>query len=102
MAVQQDTVLAVPFHGAGQNLALGVLSDGGERLNTHAVINTRHVLLNDGTLVQICRHVVGGGTDQLHAPIVGLVIGACPFETGQEAVVDVDGFAVQGASHRVG
>ncbi len=35
-------------------------------------------------------HVVGGGADQLHAPVVRLVVGLGALEAGQEAVVDVD------------
>jgi len=34
-----------------------------------------HVLRDDGASVEIFGHVVTGGADELHAPIVGLLIG---------------------------
>ena len=51
VAVQQHAVFAVPLHGAGQHLALGVASHGGEVFHGFAVVHTRHILLDDGAFV---------------------------------------------------
>src|SRR5690349_18072724 len=72
--VQQHAVLAVPLHGAGQHLALGVAADGGEILHRVRMVHPRHVLLDDRTLVQVGGHVVRRGADQLHAAVVRLVV----------------------------
>ncbi len=61
-----------------------------ELLGGVPVVDAPGVLLDDGALVQLGRHVVAGGADQLHAPLEGLVVGPGPGEGGQERVVDVD------------
>ncbi|MDT4876501.1 hypothetical protein FQZ97_1119380 [compost metagenome] len=61
-----------------------------------------HVLLDDRTLVQIGSHEVGSGTDELHATLMGLVIGTSALEAGEEAVVDVDATAFQLARKVIG
>ena len=55
-----------------------------------AVAHPTHVLLDDGPLVEVGRDVVRGGADQLHTPLLGLVVRARAHERGQEGVVDVD------------
>ena len=101
MAVDQHAVFAVPFDGTGQHLALGITALGCEVFHGFAVVHTGHVLLDDRAFVQIGRHIVGGGADQLHTPVVGLVVGLGPFEAGQKAVVDVDGTPGQFAAQVV-
>lgn len=44
-----------------------------------------------GAFVEIRGQVVGGGADELDAPVVGLVIRLGALETGQERMVNVDG-----------
>ena len=48
-----------------------------------------HVLLDDGTFVQIAGHVMGGGPDQLDAAREGLVLRARALESGEGGVEDV-------------
>ena len=55
-----------------------------------ALADAHHVLLDDRPLVELRRHVVGGGADDLDAPLLGLVIGPGAGEGGEERVVDVD------------
>ena len=88
-------MFAVPLHGTRQHLAFGVSPDGGQILDGFAVVHPGHVLLDDGAFVEGGRHVMGGGADQLHAALMGLVIRFGPFEAGQKAVVDVDGTALE-------
>ena len=54
------------------------------------VVDPDHLLLDDRSLVELGGDVVRGGSDQLHAAGVGLVVGLGAFEAGQERVVDVD------------
>ena len=53
------------------------------------------VLLDDRTLVQIGRDVVGGGADELDTAVVRLVVGLGALEAGQEGVVDIDDSAME-------
>ena len=78
--VEQDAVFAVPFEGTSQHLALGVTSQSGQVLDRFAVVHAGDVLLDDGAFVQVSGHVVGGGTNQLHASLMRLVIGLGAFE----------------------
>lgn len=74
IAVEQHPVLAVPCHRPGQDLPLHVgaspLKVGGRLV----VRDPYDVLLNDGAFVEVLGHVVGGGTDQLHTPVPGLLV----------------------------
>src|SRR6478735_3615145 len=88
VAVQQHPVLAVPLDGARQHLALGVAAAGGQGLDRVGVVGALHVLLDDRPLVEVGRHVVGGGADQLHAAVVRLVVGLGALEDRQEREVD--------------
>ena len=48
------------------------------------------VLVNYWALVQILRHVVGGGTDKFDTAFLRLLVRVSADESGQERVVDVD------------
>ena len=54
------------------------------------VAHSLHVLLDNRPLIQIFRHVVAGGTDQLYALVVGLLIRVRPHEGRQERVMNID------------
>ena len=84
MAVDQDAVFAVPLDGAGQHLAFGVAANGGQVFYGFAVVHTGHILLDDRAFVQIGRHIVGRRPDQLHPPVVRLVVRLGTLEAGQE------------------
>ena len=94
-------MFAVPLHGAGQHLALGVAALGGQVFHGFAVVYTGHVLLNDRAFIQIRSHVVGCGTNQLYAPVMRLVVGLGALEAGQERMVDVDGAPSQFTAHLI-
>ena len=66
------------------------------------VVDPDDLLLDDRTLVELGRHVVGGGADQLHPARVRLVVGLGALEAGQERVVDVDRPAVEPGAQSVG
>lgn len=56
------------------------------------------LLLDDRALVELCRHVVCRGADQLHTTLVGLVIRLGSLESRQEGMMDVDRLAVEVAA----
>ena len=47
-----------------------------------AVAHPTDVLIDDRPLIQIARHVMGGGTDDLDAPGLRLMIRPCAHERG--------------------
>ena len=59
------------------------------------VVHHLHALGDDRAFIQVVVDVVRGGTHQLHALVVGLVIGLGALEAGQQRVVDIDGLAVE-------
>src|ERR1700691_4163807 len=90
IAVQQGTVLGVPGDRPGEHVGLDVTAGLGEQLRLKRVVNAHHVLLDDGPLVKVGRHVMRGGADDLHALGVRLVVGPGTLEARQERVMDVD------------
>src|SRR5919106_5672729 len=90
IAVEEDAVLDVPAHGAGEGHALHVAPDARELGDAMGVVDAGDLLLDDRPFVEVLGDVVGGGTDELHTAGVGLRVGAGTLEGGQERVVDVD------------
>src|SRR5690606_24032802 len=101
-AVQEHAALRVPADGAGQGAALDVLADAHQVLHRAGVADTLDVLLDDRPLVEVACDVVRRGADDLHAAVVGLTVGACALERGQERVVDVDDLPAEVAAELVG
>lgn len=66
------------------------------------MVDALNILFDDRAFVERGGHVVGGGTDDLDAALVGLVVGPGALEAGQEGVVDVDGAAFEGPAEVVG
>ena len=50
----------------------------------------RHILLDDGTIVENRGCVVAGGADELDSARMRRVIGPCPGERGQKRMVHID------------
>jgi len=60
VAIEQHAVFAVPLDGARQHLAFGIAAKRCQVFDRAAVVNARHVLLDDRAFVQIGRYVVRG------------------------------------------
>jgi len=45
---------------------------------------------------------VAGGADEFYSAIVGLAVGVCSDEGGEEGVVDIDEFSVEFGAEPVG
>jgi hypothetical protein len=90
VSIEQNPPLGNILHSCGEHVAFDVATGVSQLLGAQAVVDPDDVLLNDGALVKIASDEVGSGTNNLHATIMGLVIGFRALEGRQEAVVDVD------------
>ena len=93
VAVLQHAIFQVQAHGARQDHFFQIAPLAHQVVDRVAVRAAHHVLLDDRPFVQHRARVVGGGADQLHAALVGLVVRLAAHERGQERVVDVDDLA---------
>ena len=59
---------------AGQNQLLQVATFSDEVLDRIPVADPRHVLFDDGPVVQLLRNIVAGGANQFNTSLMGLVI----------------------------
>src|SRR3954471_1066607 len=91
ISVAEHSALRMPLDGAIQHNSLELAASDNEVLGRLRVINPLHFLLDDRTFIQIRRHVMGGGANELHAARERLVIGLRALEPGQEGMVNVDG-----------
>src|SRR4051812_32640497 len=73
--VDQDAVLEMPAHRAGEHDALDVAPDVGERARVVAVGHALDVLLDDRAVIELLGDVVGGRADDLHPPLRGPPVG---------------------------
>ena len=55
-----------------------------------AVAHPLHVLLDDRTAVELLRHIVGRGADELHPAIIRLLVRLAADERRQERMVNID------------
>jgi len=55
-----------------------------------AMADALDVLIDDRALIEVAGDVMRGGTDQLDATLVRLVIGTCALKTRQKRMMDVD------------
>ena len=95
LTIAQDAIFREPLDRLGQGATFFVLTNGNQFLRRTRVIHTDHVLLNDGTFIQVTGDEVGGGTDELNATRVCLLVGVGTLEARQEAVVNVDDLALE-------
>lgn len=59
------------------------------------MIHPNHVLFDDGSLIQIGSNEMRRGAHELDPPLIGAVVGAGPFESGQEGMMNIDGSAFE-------
>src|SRR3954451_6158076 len=95
LTVEQDPVLDVPSHGARERDAFEVTADCGQCIGRVRMADAGDLLFDDRSLVEVGCDVVGRRADQLHAMVVGLLVGAPATEARKERVVDVDDAASQ-------
>jgi len=82
MPIEEHPLLAPPLDSCRQNLRLDIAAFRDQLSGRHGVIDTGYSLLDDGTLVQIRRHEVCTGTDDLDTAVVCLV---CDCESAWRA-----------------
>ena len=70
LAVEQDPIVEVGDHRAGQHQPLDVAADPDQVVDLVAVADPGHVLVDDRAGVELGGDVVGGGADQLDPALV--------------------------------
>jgi hypothetical protein len=83
-SVEDDAALDVPVHGSRQHAPLDVAALAHQIVRLILVRDALDVLLDDGPLVEIGRHIVCSRADQLDAAAMGLVVGFCTSEARKE------------------
>lgn len=76
-------MLDMQLDGSREHHGFDVTAYGYEVFWVQEVIGALDVLLDDGTFVQIFRHIVRCGTDELHATLVRLMVGLGPLKLGR-------------------
>jgi hypothetical protein len=69
-------------HGARQHAAFDVAALADEIVGCVAMRDALDVLLDDRSLIEIRRNLVGRRPDQLHPALVRLMVGLGPLEAG--------------------
>src|SRR6202012_851820 len=89
-AIEDHAILQVTPHGPRQHAALDVAALAHEIVRRIAMADALDVLVDDRALVEVAGDVMRGGTDQLDAALMRLMIGPRTLEARQERVMDVD------------
>ena len=101
MAVDECAVVDVVADAPRKGGALAVAAEAGEIRGGVEMVHPLDLLLDDGAGIQIRGDVVAGGADEFYAALMGLLVGVCTDEGGQEGVVDVDDFPGEFLAERI-
>ena len=74
VAVEQNSVFNVPANGAGQDHFFKIAPFFHQVFQGIAMRDARNALFDDGAVVENFGDIVRGGTDELYAPLVGLMV----------------------------
>jgi len=101
VAIDEGAVVDVVADAAGEGGAFAVSAEAGEVCGGVEVLYAFDFLVDDGSGVEVGGDVVAGCADEFDAALVGLLVGVCADEGGEEAVVDVDDAAGVGVAEVV-
>ena len=90
VAVDDGAVVDVEADAFGDGGAFAVAAEADEVGGGVVVVDAFDFLFDDGAGVEVRGDIVAGGADEFDAAFVGLAVGVCAGEGGEEAVVDVD------------
>ena len=76
--MDQNPILDMIAEPPGQNQLFNVTAKSGHLFRRIAMIDPDNVLLDDGTGIKLCRHIMAGGPYQFDAAQKSLTIGARP------------------------
>ena len=80
--VGQQAMVQVPIDGAGENDFFEISPEADESVHALPMRDPDDVLFDDGALVELFGDVVGGGTDDFDAAVVGGLVGSCAGKGG--------------------
>src|SRR5689334_2170056 len=75
---------------ARQNKAFDIGAEADQIFDAVPMVHPHHVLLDDGTVVEILCHVMSCRTDEFDAALLCPSIRRCPDERGQKRMMNVD------------
>ena len=96
VTIHEDPPLRPPLDSCSQDLAFDIAALVDKLFSCHAMVDAGDSLFDDGTFVEVCRYKVSRGSNDLDAPVKGLVIRLGTLEGWQEAVMDIDDLAGHG------
>ncbi|OFW76452.1 MAG: hypothetical protein A2201_06470 [Alicyclobacillus sp. RIFOXYA1_FULL_53_8] len=99
--VHQNAVLEVPLYGPPEHRTFNEATNALQIIHFVAVIDTVHILLDDGPGIQFSGDVMSRGPNQFDTAIVGSSIRVLPHEGRQKRVMNVDD-AVGVVLHKIG
>jgi len=89
-SVDQNAILQVVGDSPCEHAALYVTPLPHEIVGGVGVGNMFNVLADDGTFIEVLGDVMCGGTDDLDATVMGLVVRLCTLEAGKEGVMNIN------------
>jgi len=88
--MQENASVGEHVYGAGEDAGFYVFAGVLHHLRRVGVSDAQDFLFDDRAFVEVGAGEMGCGADDFDAALIGLVVGFCAFEAGQEGVVDVD------------
>ena len=90
VCIKQNTILDVPANGTRQHYLFEVPAFFYQVIQVVFVRDAHHSLLDDGSVVENFRNVVGRRAENFYSTVIGLMVRLGANERGQERVVNVD------------
>lgn len=90
LPMQENSVVGEHFYAAGEDAGFDVFAGVLHHLRRVGVRDAQDFLFDDRAFVEVGAGEMRCCADDFDAALIGLVVGFCAFEAGQEGVVDVD------------
>src|SRR5690625_7098045 len=87
-------MFSMPTHRTIEHHRFNIAPDFRHLIGCMNVGHALHRLLDNGAFIQLSRHVVGRGADQLYASLVRLMVRFRTLEAGQARVMNIDRSAI--------
>src|SRR5258706_12058124 len=89
-STREDTKSEMQMDRARQHHSFQIAAFADQIVDGVSMADSHDVLLDDGAVVQLLRHVVARGSNQLDAPVIRLMIRTRPDKCRQKRVVNID------------
>lgn len=99
VSINEHLIPSVPPKSLGEDGLFQIAPEADEVLDGVLMAHAHDILMNDGTFIEVGGDVVAGRPDDFDPARVGLMVGLCPHEGRQEAVVDVEDLIGKRSDH---